>query len=100
MGPPARAADRAGTPFLYRGCGPAVVAVACRRLMRGHVGMGVNAGRGTRVLRRAAAVYLLFPTTLPGAWLSRGTVLCRCPGPATRCGRWLAKAAHDRKGRG
>jgi hypothetical protein len=89
MESPARAADRARlqAPFGYRGCGPAVVAVACRRLMRGHAGMGVRAGRGTRVLRRAVAVYLLFPAMLPGASLWQGTVLCRCPGPAPRRGR-------------
>jgi hypothetical protein len=84
---PARAADRARTPFLYRGCGPAVVAGPCRRLMRGRAGMGVRAGCGTRVLRRAVAVYLLVPAMLPGASLSQGTVSCPCPGPATRCGR-------------
>ena len=61
--------------------------VPCGRLARGRAGMGVRAGCGTRVFRRAVAVYLLFPTTLPSAWLSQGTVLCRCPGPATRCGR-------------
>ena len=43
--------------------------------MRGRAGMGVSAGCGTRVFRRAVAVYLLFPAMLAGAWLSRGTVL-------------------------
>jgi hypothetical protein len=39
--------------------------------------MGLNAGCGTRVFRRAAA-NLLFPTMLPSAALSQGTVSCPC----------------------
>lgn len=50
-------------------------------------GWGSDAGCGPRVLRRAVAVYLLFPAMLPSASLSQGTVVCRCPGPATGCGR-------------
>jgi len=50
MEPPARAADRAGIQalFLYRGCGRPWWPVPCTRLMRGHAGMGVSAGCGTR----------------------------------------------------
>jgi len=55
--------------------------------------MGVSAVRGTRVFRRAVAVYLLFPTMLPSASLSQGTVLWPCPGPATRCGRQSTKSS-------
>jgi len=79
MEPPARAADRARTPFLYRGCGPAMVAGSVQAPLRGRAGMGVNAGCGTRVLRRAVAVCLLVPAVLPGASLSQG--MLSCPGP-------------------
>ncbi len=40
MEPPARAADRARTPFLYRGCGPAVVAGSVRAPRAGTRGDG------------------------------------------------------------
>ncbi len=89
MEPPARAADRARiqAPFPYRGCGPAVVAGSVQAPHAGPRGDEVDALCGTRVFRRAGAVDLLFPTMLPSASLSQGTVSCPCPGPATRCGR-------------
>jgi len=88
MEPLARAADRARiqAPLLYRGCGPAVVAGSVQAPHAGTRGDGVSAGCGARVFRRAVAVDLLFPTMLPGASLSQGTVWCPCPGPAARCG--------------
>jgi hypothetical protein len=89
MEPAARAAGRARIQacFVYRGRGPAVAAGSGGRLMRGRAGMGVHAGYGTWGFRRAVAMGLLFPAMLPGASLSQGTVGCRCPGSAARCGR-------------
>jgi hypothetical protein len=63
MEPPARAADRARiqAPFLYRGCGPAVVAGSVQAPHPGTRGDGVNAGCGTRVFRSTVAVDAVVP---------------------------------------
>jgi len=72
-----RAADQARiqAPFLYRGFGPAVVALAWLAKFKLNVWASTPLQCSNLVLSRTVVVDLLFPKMLPSASLSQGVVL-------------------------